>query len=346
MIRPRTRSQGPHEVDGSEKDQPTTAQRRMSRELQVRLETLRLLAARYSEGGKPSQPQQQTASKTVRPASVTLRPLSTIPSASRSNSVMGIQTTREVSTRFSKYHVVLIHNSTAEDGKQNHTRGLALPRSDDVDEADLEVAEIVEGTVANRNISEDRLLFPVTNGQSTTDNLHDMTLPSANTFRMMNSENRWLKRYLPDGHNSQIGNVIDREEVTTKDGEQWYKIKIPYLKRFYSTEFYLVGKWNNYIYALRGDEEKEMVCVKILWILYDLVALEESLRDNQYLRLKGIKRFEEEGKNILNKLVSEEERTVPQDIDVTMILSYGDRQRLYERRLKLTKALPIIQQEM
>ena len=70
------------------------------------------------------------------------------------------------------------------------------------------------------------------------------------------------------------------------------------------------------------------------------------LRDNQYLRLKGIKRFEEEGENILNKLVSEEERIVPQDIDVTMILSYGDRQRLYERRLKLTKALPIIQQEL
>ena len=48
----------------------------------------------------------------------------------------------------------------------------------------------------------------------------------------------------------------------------------------------------------------------------------------------------------MNKLLSEEERTVPQDIDVTMILSYGDRQRLYERRLKLTKALPIIQQEI
>ena len=74
--------------------------------------------------------------------------------------------------------------------------------------------------------------------------------------------------------------------------------------------------------------------------------MEELLRDNQYLRLKGIKRFEEEGKNILNKLVSEEERTVLQDIDVTTILSYGDRQRLYERRLKLTKALPIIQQEI
>ena len=155
-----------------------------------------------------------------------------------------------------------------------------------------------------------------------------------------------MRRYLPYGHNSQIGNVIDREEVTTDDGEQWYKRKIPYLRRFYSTESYLVGKWNDYIYALRSDEEKEMVCVKIMWIPYDLVALEELLRDKHYLRLKGIKTFEEEGENILDRLVSEEERAVPQDINFTKVLSYGDRQRLYERRLKLTKALPIILQEM
>ena len=140
---------------------------------------------------------------------------------------------------------------------------------------------------------------------------------------MIKSEDKWLRRYLPDGHNSQMGNVIDREEVTTDDGEQWYKIKIPYLRRFYSTESYLVGKWNNYIYALRSDEEKEMV--KIMWITYDLVALKELLRDNQYLRLKGMKRFEDEGKNILDRLVSEEERTVPQDINFTKVLSYGHR---------------------
>ena len=48
----------------------------------------------------------------------------------------------------------------------------------------------------------------------------------------------------------------------------------------------------------------------------------------------------------MSRLVSEEERTLPQDIDFRPILSYEDRQRLYERRLKLTKALPIMQQEM
>ena len=318
----------------------------MSRELQVRLETLRLLPARYSKGGESLKLWQQTESKMARPGSVTLRPLSMIPPASRSNSIMGVQITKEVSTRFNKYHAVPMHNSTAEDGKQNHTMGLTLPRPEDLDDTDLEVTEIVEGTLANRDASEDRLLFPVTNGQGTTGNLHDMTLLSANTFRTINSEDKWLRRYLPDGHNSQIGNVINREEVTTVDGEQWYKIKIPYLRRFYSTESYLVGKWNDYIYTLRSDEEKEMVCVKIMWIAYDLFALEELLRDNQYLRLKGIKRFEEEGENILDRLVSEEERTVPQDINFTKVLSYGDRQRLYERRLKLTKALPIILQEM
>ena len=191
MSRPRTRSQGPPEIDSSEEDQPMTAQRRMSRELQVRLETLRLLLARCSTGSETLQLQQQAASKTVRPASMILRPPLTIPPTSRLNSVMGIQTTGEVSTRFSKYHVVPMHNSTAEDGKQNHTTGLVLPRPEDVDETDLEVTEIVEGTMANRDASEpglrettqDRLLFPVTDGQSTTDNRHNMTLPSANMFR-------------------------------------------------------------------------------------------------------------------------------------------------------------------
>ena len=190
MSRPRTRSQVPAEMDSSKEDQPITAQRRMSRELQVRLETLRLIPASYSEGGEPSQLQQQIASKTVRPASVTLSPLSTIPPASRSNSVMGIQTTKEVSTRFSKYHVVPMHNSTAKDGKQNHTTGLALPRPENVDKAYLEVTETVEGTVANRNINKGRLLLPVTVGQNTTNNLHDMTLPSANMLRTINSKNK------------------------------------------------------------------------------------------------------------------------------------------------------------
>ena len=174
MSRPRTRSKGPPEMEGSEEDQPTTAQRRMSRKLQAKLETLRLLPARYSEGGESSQLWQQTVSKMVRPASMTLRPLSTIPLTSRLNSVMGVQITKEVSTRFNKYHTVPMHNSTAEDGKQNHTLGLTLQRPEDVDDTDLEVTEIVEGTLANRDTSEDRLLFPVTNGQNTTGYLHDI----------------------------------------------------------------------------------------------------------------------------------------------------------------------------
>ena len=46
MSKPRTRSQGSPDVDDSEEDQPSTAQRRMSRELVVRLENLRLMPAR------------------------------------------------------------------------------------------------------------------------------------------------------------------------------------------------------------------------------------------------------------------------------------------------------------
>ena len=89
-----------------------------------------------------------------------------------------------------------------------------------------------------------------------------------------------------------------------------------------------------------------MVCVKILCAPYDLVSLEECLRNNQYLRLKGISSFEEEGENILNRLVSIEERTLLKGIDSRTCLNYKTRQNLYERRLKLTKALPIMLREL
>ena len=107
----------------------------------------------------------------------------------------------------------------------------------------------------------------------------------------------------------------------------------------------MVGKQNDFICTLRG-EEKEMACVKIMWTPYNLVALEELLRNNQYLRLKGIKRFEEEGENIMNRLISVEERLLPQGIDFRKILNYEARQKLYERRLKISKAIPIMLREI
>ena len=73
--------------------------------------------------------------------------------------------------------------------------------------------------------------------------------------------------------------------------------------------------------------------MKTLWTPYNLVALEELLRNNQYLILKGIKSFKEEGEAILNKLVSIEERKLLEGIDFRRMLNYPARQKLYERRL-------------
>ena len=89
-----------------------------------------------------------------------------------------------------------------------------------------------------------------------------------------------------------------------------------------------------------------MVCVKTMWTPYNLVTLKELLRSNQYLRLKAIKRFKEEGENIMNKLVSIEERSLPKGIDFGKILNYEARQKLYERRLKMTKVIPIMLREI
>ena len=301
----------------------------MSQDLQVKLEVLRLHPVQSSEAGETS----QTLVRTARPASAMLRPTSTIPPVSRPSSVMGSLVSREVSTKFNQYHIVPMHDSTAEDGKQNHTTGLVILRNQDSNETDLEVVEIVTGTASmsptsgpeEREMSPDNF-FDASNKPLEIENYgpNEPTMPAVNAFTAIHSDNEWLKRYLLDGHNSQIENMQYKIEVTMEDGEKWYRLRIPYLCRFYNTEVYLVGQENDCIYTLKG-KEKEMVCVRTMWTPYHLVALEELLKNDQYLRLKGIKRFEEEGENIMNRLVSIEKRSLPRSIDFREILNYETR---------------------
>ena len=139
---------------------------------------------------------------------------------------------------------------------------MVIPRNQDSDETDLEVVEIVVGTASMSPMSrpEEREMSPE-NFFNASDKLleienyrpNEPTLPAANTFTAIHSDNEWLKRYLPDGHNSQMGNIQNKIEVTMEDGERWYRLRIPYLYRFYSTEVYLVGQENDYIYALKGE---------------------------------------------------------------------------------------------
>ena len=82
---------------------------RLSQELQVKLEVLRLHPAQNGEEGETA----ETVLRMTRSVDTTLRPPSTIPPTSRSNRVLGTLVPREVSTRFSQHHAVLMHNSTA-----------------------------------------------------------------------------------------------------------------------------------------------------------------------------------------------------------------------------------------
>ena len=81
-------------------------------------------------------------------------------------------------------------------------------------------------------------------------------MPPTNTFRTVNIEDQWLGRYIPDGKNSQICDIVEKVGITTKDGTKWYKMKIPYLSRFYNIDMFLVGKHNDSIYAVRGEVRK------------------------------------------------------------------------------------------
>ena len=143
MSQPRTRSQGLPDTEVREDikesaipvSSPTEG--RMSQELQVKLEVLKLYQTQKDKERETSQMQPEL----TRSTSETLRPPSMILSMSRSNSVLGIVIPRQVSTP--QYHIVPIHNSTVEDGKQKYTTGLTIPRNQENDETDLEVAEIL-----------------------------------------------------------------------------------------------------------------------------------------------------------------------------------------------------------
>ena len=213
---------------------------------------------------------------------------------------------------------------------------------------DMEVAEIVEVVTPMTDTSDqstDRDNTMTTMNPGITGEQHNLTMPPANTFRTVNIEDQWLRRYISDGKNSQICDMVENVEVTTKDDTEWYKVKIPYLSRFYNTNMFLVGKHNDCIYAVRG-EETELLCMQKLWIPYNLNQLEELLKEDHYLRQKGVMRFEEEGENLMDRLVSREKRIIPKDMNFRTALTYENRQKLYEKRLKLTKALPIIQHKM
>ena len=66
---------------------------------------------------------------------------------------------------------------------------------------------------------------------------NESTIPAANTFTVIWSDDEWLKRYLQDGYNSQIENMPNKIEVTTENGEKWYKLKIPIYADFTTQKF-------------------------------------------------------------------------------------------------------------
>ena len=193
------RSQGPPDAENSEGTEesavssPSLAERRMSQELQVKLEVLKLYPAQNNKEEETLQMQ----SKLMRSASAP----STIPPTLRSNSTLGTLVPRKVSTKFHQYHVVPIHNSTVEDGKQNHITGLTLPKNQDNDETDLEVAAIVVGTASmsptsgpeEGAVSPDNF-FDASDKPIEIENYgsNEITIPAVNTFTAIRGDNEWL----------------------------------------------------------------------------------------------------------------------------------------------------------
>ena len=71
----------------------------------------------------------------------------------------------------------------------------------------MEVAEIVEAVMPLTDTSDqstDKDNITMTKNPGITGEQHNLTMLPANTFRTVNIEDQWLRRYIPDGKNSQI----------------------------------------------------------------------------------------------------------------------------------------------
>ena len=136
----------------------------------------------------------------MRSASAMLRPPSKILPTSRLNRALGTLVPREVSTKFNQYHVVPIHNSTVEDGKQHRITGLTLPRNQDNDETDLGEAEIVAGTAS----------------MSPTSGPEEGAVSPDNFFNASDKPNQMKLQYLQQTHSQQLEVIMNGRKDTSQ----------------------------------------------------------------------------------------------------------------------------------
>ena len=86
-------------------------------------------------------------------------------------------------------------------------------------------------------------------------------------------------RYIPDGQNTRLSQVSQKQTTYLPDGIPSFRMQIPYLSRFFSTHWYLVQKDTYAMYAIYDALFSEIPYSTQL-TPFDLVALDTDLREH------------------------------------------------------------------
>ena len=93
--------------------------------------------------------------------------------------------------------------------------------------------------------------------------------------------------YLPDGQNTRLSQVTQKELAKLPDGSPSYRLQISYLQKFFGTPWYLVYKDTFELYAIYDMTISETpYCAQIK--AFDLVALDTDLQENMHSRMSHI----------------------------------------------------------
>ena len=85
-------------------------------------------------------------------------------------------------------------------------------------------------------------------------------------------------RYIPDGQNTRLSQVAQKQLVHLPDGSSGFRLQIPYLQQFFGTNWFFVHKDTFKLFAIYDAVFFETTCCTQSQ-LFNLVTLDEDLQD-------------------------------------------------------------------
>ena len=94
--------------------------------------------------------------------------------------------------------------------------------------------------------------------------------------------------YIPDGQNTQLSQIVQKQPAELPDGTPGIQLQIPYLEEFFGTTWYLICEDRLELYAIYATIFTEIPYYAQTHP-FDLIALDTNLQEHLYSRMNHIR---------------------------------------------------------